>query len=204
MKKAMLVLLALTAWTGCLEKETTQTLYIERDGSVTWEVLERNVYSSAAKQPDRVREEEEYLRLAQAGRPVIVEGLIDIGGTDVYAELLRDRSPFSLRATARFQDLEQALSGLFAAADIGARVRLESAGDRRILTITPTGIQSDSEDDGPVYELFRSDVLRFVVSAGRFEEGNGFTVAPDGRVAVWSDDSELVDDGFHLTWTVQE
>jgi len=56
MKKALFVLLMLTAWTGCLEKDTTQTIYIERDGTVTWEVLERDVYSSAGKPEDRLRE----------------------------------------------------------------------------------------------------------------------------------------------------
>jgi hypothetical protein len=204
MKKAILVLLALTAWTGCLEKETTQTLYIERDGSVTWEVLERNVHSSADKLDDRLREEGEYLKRALGGRPEIVEGLIDIGGTDVRAELLRDRSPFSLRATARFQDLEHALTGLFAAADIGADVQLEAVGDRRVLTITPTDLEMQSEQEGPVLELFRSDGFLFVVSVGEFQEANGFSIEQGGRLAAWSDSAEPVDGCFSLAWTVED
>ena len=54
---------------GCLEKDVTQTLFLEADGSVTWEVLERNVYSSSDVAEDREREEREYFELAMAGRP---------------------------------------------------------------------------------------------------------------------------------------
>jgi len=207
MKKALFVLLMLTAWTGCLEKDTTQTIYIERDGTVTWEVLERDVYSSAGKPEDRLREEGEYLRRAVAGRPTIVEGLEEIGGTDVRAELLRDRRPLSLRATARFRDLEHALVGLFDAAEIGAEVQLESDGNRRILTITPVDRQPVDADDGPVYELFRSDDFRFVMADGEFEEAVGFTIEGQGRVAIWSDETDATVDPptrMRLVWTFND
>ena len=207
MKKALFVLLLLTASIGCLEKDTTQTIYIERDGSVTWEVVEREVYSSADKKEDRLREENEYLRLAVAGCPDIVEGLTEIGGTDVHSELLRDRRPFSLRATARFQDLEHALRGLFEAAEIGAEVRLESDGARRILTIVPVDIEPVNDDEGPVFELFRSDDFRFVMADGEFEEAEGFTIEEQGRVAIWSDESDATEDPptrMRLVWTLHE
>ena len=79
MKKALFVLLMLTVWTGCLEKDVTHTLYIEADDSVTWEVLEWDVYSSAEKLEDRLREEGNYLRHAMSGSPDIVQELTEIG-----------------------------------------------------------------------------------------------------------------------------
>ena len=77
MRKALIVLLLLTASTGCLEKDVTHTLYVERDGSVTWEVFERDVYSSADEPEDRLREEGEYLKHAVAGSPSIVQDLTE-------------------------------------------------------------------------------------------------------------------------------
>ena len=35
--------LACLITTGCLEKDTTETIYIEADGSATWTVLEEHV-----------------------------------------------------------------------------------------------------------------------------------------------------------------
>ncbi len=207
MKKAWFVLLMAVASVGCLEKETTQTIYIERDGSVTWEVFEQDVYSSAGEKEQRLREENEYLRRALAGRPEIVDGLIEIGGTDVHAELLRDRRPFSLRATARFQDLEHALTGLFRAAEIGADLRLEKVGDRHVLTIVPIDIEPLANDEGPVFELFRSDELRFVVTEGEFEEAEGFAIEKDGRVAAWTGDSDATGEPptqMRLVWTLHD
>lgn len=207
MRKALIVLLLLTAWTGCLEKDVTHTLYVERDESVIWEVFERDVYSSAEKQEDRLREEGEYLRHAVSGRPDIVQELTEIGGTDAHAELLRDQRPFSLRATARFRDLEHALNGLLEAAEIDADVRLQSDGDRRILTITPLDLEpqlDDGEDEDTMSELFRADEFRFVMAVGEFEEAEGFTIEDEGRVAVWSDETDPDIQRFRLVWTVED
>ncbi len=207
MKKAWFILLAVAAATGCLEKETTNTLYLEADGSVTWEVFECDVYSSAEEAEDRLREEDEYLRRAIAGRPTIVESLEEIGGLDAQAQLLRDRKPFSLRATARFNDLEHALAGLFEAAEIGAEARLEEKGSRRILTIRPFEIERGNEDWTVVHELFRSDELRFVIVSGKFEEAEGFSIEEQGRAAVWSDETYGDDEEpalMRLAWSVPD
>ena len=206
MKKALIVLLMLTAWTGCLEKDVTHTLYVELDDSVTWEVFERDVYSSAGKLEDRLREEGNYLRDALAGSPSILQDLAEVGGTDAYAELLRDRRPFSLRATARFQDLEHALTGLFETAEIDAEVRLKVAGDRRILTITPLDLEPrrDSDEEDSMSELFRAEGFRFVMSSGEFEQAEGFTIQDEGRVAVWSDATDADNRRLRLVWTIED
>ena len=205
MKKALIVLLMLMAWTGCLEKDVTHTLYVELDDSVTWEVFERDVYSSAGNLEDRLREEENYLRDALAGSPSILQDLAEVGGTDAYAELLRDRRPFSLRATARFQDLEHALTGLFETAEIDAEVRLKVAGDRRILTITPLDLEPrrDSDEEDSMSELFRAEGFRFVMSSGEFEQAEGFTIQDEGRVAVWSDATDADNRRLRLVWTTE-
>lgn len=206
MKKALIVMLMLTVWTGCLEKDVTHTLYLEPDDSVTWEVFERDVYSSADKLEDRLREEGAYLTSALAGSPAIVQELTEIGGMYAHADLLRDRRPFSLRATAHFRDLEHALRGLFEAAEIDAEVRLQAAGDRRILTITPLdlGPRPDNDEESSMNELFRAEGFRFVLSSGEFEEAEGFTIEDEGRVAIWSDETTVDSGRFRLVWTVED
>ncbi len=204
MKKALIVLLLLTASTGCLEKDVTHTLYIERDESVTWEVVERDVYSSADKSEDRLREEGDYLRHAMAGSPDIVQELTAIGGMAAHAELLRDQRPFSLRATARFHDLEHALTGLFEATEDDVDVRLRSAGDRRILTITPHDFEPQLDDCDEESSLEVLHDLRFVIAVGEFEEAEGFTIEDEGRVAVWSGETDTDGKRFRLVWTVAD
>lgn len=206
MKKALFVLALLAALTGCLEKDVTQTLYIEADGSVTWEVLERNVYSPSDAAEDRRREEREYLELALSGRPTVLDALAEIGGTDLGSELLRDRAPYSLRATARFENPGTALSGLVEAAEIGATVRLEVDGTRRVLTLTPAEFDPRVQEDSPARTLLASDEIRFTLAAGRFEESEGFRIEDGGRTAVWFGETEgdLKIRLFRLVWSVAD
>lgn len=207
MKRTMFVLVMLALCTGCLEKDVTQTLYIEADGSVTWETLERHVYSSASAAEDREREEAEYLAAAIAGRPSIVEALEAIGGIDVRSQLLRDRRPYSVRATAYFSDLGRALGGLTRAAEIEAVVEYETDGERHSLTITPAEFEAPSEDEPTPVELLAFEML-FVLSAGEFEECEGFVIV-DGRSARWSEEAKEEAEAeqlkrLRLVWSVPE
>ena len=209
MRRTMFVLVMLALCTGCLEKDVTQTLYIEADGSVTWETLERNVYSSASAAEDREREEAEYLAAAIAGRPSIVEALEAIGGIDVRSQLLRDRRPYSVRATAHFSDLGRALGGLTRAAEIEAVVEYETDGDRHSLTITPAEFEAPWEDEPTPVELLVLDEMLFVLSAGEFEQCEGFVIVDDGRAALWSveakEEAEVEQlKRLRLVWSVPE
>jgi hypothetical protein len=210
MKKAIWILALTAALTGCLEKEVTHTLYIEADGSVTWEVLERNVYSSANTPEEREREEREYFKRAMAGSPEVLDALTEIGGTEARSEMLRDRRPYGLRATARFADLGVALGGLFESAGMDAEWTLERDGERRVLTITPaegaTGSATGSEESDAL-GLLISDPMLFVLASGKFVESEGFLIRNGDRVAVWSSESEEREpepERFRLVWTVPE
>ncbi len=174
---------------------------------MTWEVLEQDVYSSADTAEERQREEDLYLKNALGGHPTIVQDLTEIGGTDVRAQLLRERRPFSLRATARFRDLEHALSALVEAAEMDAEIRLRSAGDRRVLTITPLelGPRPRDDEEQTLNELFRSDEFRLVMTHGEFVEAHGFRIEDEGRVAAWADDPDGRSiERYRLVWSVRE
>jgi len=205
MKKAILVLAMTVALTGCLEKDVTHTLYIETDESVTWEVLERNVYSSANSPEDREREERDYFERAMAGRPEVLDALAEIGGRDLQAQVLRDRRPYGVRATAHFKDFGAALGGLFEAAAMEAKLTYQRDGDRRVLTIVPLDEDAEPEpgqQDTDSLALLVSDPMRFVLAAGKFVEAEGFSIEGGDRVAVWSSESEDEPERFRLVWTV--
>jgi hypothetical protein len=207
MKKMMFVLVMLALCSGCLEKDVTQTLYIEADGAVTWEVLELDVYSSSKAAEDRNREEAEYLAAAIVGRPSIVEALEAIGGIDVRSQLLRDRRPYAVRATAHFPDLGTALGGFTRATGIDATVQFEIDGPRRTLTITPAEFELQPEDESVSFDLLSSDGMRFVLSVGTFEETEGFVIADGGRAAVWAEETEEESEDFkrlRLVWSVPD
>ncbi len=206
MRKAAFVLLMVLVSIGCLEKDVTHTLYIEDDGSVTWEVLETNVYSSAGSPEERLREEAAYLADAMAGRPSIVRDLDEIGGMDAHAELLRDSRPFSLRAIAYFKDPDHSLSGLLGTVLGNAEVALETAGHRNILRITILDDGRDPEDldaESPT-EFLRAEELRLVLATGEFEEGVGFRIEENGRVAILTGETDGETDEperWQLVWS---
>ena len=58
-----------------------------------------------------------------------------------------------------------------------------------------------------MYELFRSDDFRFVMADGEFEEAVGFTIEGQGRVAIWSDETDATVDPptrMRLVWTFND
>src|SRR6185503_13056389 len=81
---------------GCLQKETTHTLYLAPDGGVSWMALEKDVRSDEKDPAARRAEEEAYIASATAGTHGIGRGLAALDPVDRRTHVLRARRPFVL------------------------------------------------------------------------------------------------------------
>ena len=65
--------------TGCLQKDTSHTLYIAPDGSVCWVTSEAGVRSNESEMRKRLPEEQSYIGAALLGMHGVARGLAALG-----------------------------------------------------------------------------------------------------------------------------
>src|SRR4051812_5846603 len=111
----VLIVATLTALTaGCLQKETTHTLYLAPDGSVSWVVSESNVRSNETDRATRVAEEQEYIAESTLGTHGTARGLAALGPLGaVRTTVFRGERPFHVVTSADFAAIDQVLQRVF-------------------------------------------------------------------------------------------
>ena len=100
-----LLLMAAIAAAGCLQKDTTSTIYLRQDGSFDWVILEQNVRSDERDESARLAEETRYLDGVSRGGTGMVNSLLDLGARDVRVRWLRSARPYAVMVDARFDNL---------------------------------------------------------------------------------------------------
>jgi hypothetical protein len=207
------VLLVLLAPAGCLQKETTHTLYLSPDGSLRWTVEESNVYSDEADAGARFAEEQAYIGPAMIGAHPAALGLQAIGPDGlIRTSVVRDERPFHVLTDARFLRADRALERLFKQSGVRGSASLEESEDRHTLRIRLDFSREWEEGDSPAAALLEGfENFRFVLTEGRFIAGGGFEV-PGRTTAVisreWMSQMEDAlktkhDIDLVLTWTGQ-
>src|SRR5512140_1694851 len=88
---AVAALVAGVAASGCLVKETSNTLRLEPGGAVAWTVLERDIHASADTAIDRTREEEEFMAAVRAGTHPKASAFRALGAEDVRTQIVSAR-----------------------------------------------------------------------------------------------------------------
>jgi hypothetical protein len=174
---------------GCLQKDVTQTWYVEPDGQVQWVIQESNVRSDAQAAGDRQREEESYLGAVQLQDHPIARGFRELGLTTVRTRLLRSSAPFTVMTDARAPQLDVLGRRLILGLGLEGSSVLERQGDAWQWTMT---VRDPHADDKPGAEdvmslVDRLESLRVVLATGSFEDAAGFTIGPDRRVASLED-----------------
>jgi hypothetical protein len=201
---------ALLLTAGCLQKETSHTLYLAPDGSVAWVASEDNVYSDETDLGKRIAEEQQYIGPALVGTHGIARGLAALGPQHaVRTTILRDERPFHVVTDARFRAVDRVLERVFTDMGVRASASLVREADRTTLRISLDFSRPLVERETPVSELFDLDHVRFVLTDGRFGAVTGFDVT-EGMVAVlspqWLERAEKTCDAkgtieFALSWT---
>ena len=198
---AIVALAAAVAASACLTKETTHTVLIARDGTITWTVLEDIIGSDAKAASDRTREEADYLAAAWRGDHSPAVALWHLGALDVRTGVLGATAPFVVRTEGRFGRLDEVMNRFAAAA--GARSVSTLVRRDGIATWTWT-LEEDSDAldrDDTVDAL--SDVLdggRFLLERGRFVSASGFTLSTC-RIAVLKIPEDQPQVRLELSWS---
>jgi hypothetical protein len=197
---------------GCLQKETSHTLYLAPDGAVAWVTSEVNVHSDEADLGKRMAEEQRYIGPALVGTNGVARGLAALGPqSGVRTTVLRDERPFHVVTDTRFRAVDRVFERLFSQMGVRTSASLVHDGDQVTLRVTLDFGHSVEARETPVSELFDEiDQFRFVLTEGRFGAVTGFDVS-DGTSARlshdWLERAEKASDGkktieFALSWTV--
>ena len=209
-KRLGIIVLAAASATGCLQKDTTHTLYLSPDGRLSWLAIEQDVRSDAADPVRGLAEEEGYIVAAAGSVHGVGRGLAALDPTRLRTRLIRNERPFIVVTDAEFGSLEFVVQRLL--------VQLRTPGDVSVTgerASTTLRVRVDAfaanASDGPetdVVELAEDlDRYRIALTAGRFTSATGFALTEGNTVAVpvktpWE---AIVANGgvveLSLTWT---
>jgi hypothetical protein len=175
--------------TGCLQKETTHTIYLAPDGGAAWVVSEMNVRSDETEVGKRLEEEQQFIGPATLGAHAAARALTALGAQGpVRTTVLRDDRPFHVVTDARFSAIDRVLERLFVEMGIRCSASLAHDGAQTTLRVRLDFSRALEEKPTPVSELAEAiEDFRFVPTEGRFGAVSGFDVT-DGVSATLSGD----------------
>ncbi|HVL69573.1 MAG TPA: hypothetical protein VM364_20105 [Vicinamibacterales bacterium] len=172
----MLPILAALLTSGCLQKETTHTLYIEPGGAVEWVAVERTVHSDLQERAAREAEEQAYIRSAAENSHDIARALLALGPEGpIMTRVARAHRPYTVITNARYDSLERVLARLFHESGLPAVVSLSTADGQTTLTIALDFRAPEAGRESPVDALLHDvDRFGFVLTDGTFVAATGF------------------------------
>ncbi|MEP6915589.1 MAG: hypothetical protein ABJC89_08075 [Acidobacteriota bacterium] len=183
----MLIGVALAS-TGCLQQETTHTLYLNPDGGVRWMAIEKDVRSDERDPSARRSEEETYLASAAAGTHDLGRAFAALAPTGQRTRILRAQRPFIVITEAEFPGVRELFERLLEDLRVPGQVTMTHAGGLTTLRIHADMVAARSDDgerDSPVVALCEElAAFRFVLTSGRFVSAEGFTLSDDGTTAT--------------------
>jgi hypothetical protein len=213
MKHKLLALLFVTVipLVGCLQKETSTTIYIRNDGTVEWAVMDQNVRSDEEDAGKHTDEERSYIDAISNGTDGLTTGFRTLGGTNIKSVVLRDRAPFATLRSADFEHLNQIWERALETCQVPHRLELRTDG---LVTTWTLSIQLDPElrlpDDcdstAMTAVLSDSDNIRITLESGKFVSVTGFKILSPNSVELDENVSEetIKANGgvltFSLTW----
>lgn len=198
---------------GCLQKETSHTLYLAPDGSVEWVTSEANVRSDEPEVGKRLIEEQGYIGAALLGTHGAARGLAALGPQAlVRTTVVRDERPFLVLTSARFASIDRVLKRVFTEMGIRSSAAVVRGADETTLRVRLDFSQPLDERETPVSQLADNiEHLRIVLTEGRFGAVTGFDVT-DGMSATlsneWLERAERASETkstieFALSWSMQ-
>jgi hypothetical protein len=187
-----LVIAALVTTGGCLQKETSHTLYLSADGAVSWAVSESNVYSDEKQAGPRIREEQEFAGAVLLGTHGAARGLAAVGARGpIRTTVVRDEAPFHVITEARFDRIDRLLERLFTKAGIRTAASFAHDVDGATLRVR-FEFGAGMKEDEVVSDLVDVGHFRFVLTDGGFTDATGFDTTDTTAVfsREWLDSAE--------------
>jgi hypothetical protein len=190
--------------TGCLTRETVESIYMEADGTATWTVVERDTRSDERHDAGQL-EETDYIAAAFLGQHPMARALETLRPLRIHTEILRSSRPYTVQTEASFRSFDDLMDTF--ASEIGVEsnsaIDVRSTVVRQGTVVTWTISRRDrrendtASDDGremPIQALLDSfDHCRFVLTSGHFTNAVGFEISGDGRIATMQSHSASAD-----------
>ena len=208
----MFLVLGSVLLTGCLQKETTHTIYLAPDGAAAWVVSEMNVLSDEKDTGTRIEEEQRYIGAAMLGAHAAARALAALGAQGpVRTTVLRDDRPFHVVTDARFSAIDRVLERLFLEMGIRSSASLVQDSEQTVLRVRLDFSRPLEERQTPVSELAGAiEDFRFVLTEGRFGAVSGFEVTESVSARFsrdWMDRTEKAYEAkgtteFAMSWSV--
>ena len=194
MRRALMIiaLTAALATTGCLQKESTSTMYLRTDGSFEWVVFERDVRSDETDAVKRDAEEFGYVDAVARDRHPVADSFRALGGQDVRTLLLRDTRPYAVMVEARFDSLTAVFDGQLAGCGVAYDITQTVEGDVTTWRLwADVGVDGEKLVDGAgcgaaFSGLSDANDLTIILQGGTFTKAEGFTLS--GSDTAKSDD----------------
>ena len=206
---APIVAVALLA-TGCLVKDSYHTLYLNPDGSLTWDVLEREIRSDHRDPAERAGEEREFLERVRRQDHLAARSLDTLWPREVESHLLRGQRPYAVHTAAEFRDVERLFRNVLDELDVRGKVTVErdAMQTRFVIAFRPEDLEIEDEEEPQtlMLALTEADEFRIRLTEGKFLDAAGFELSEDDTLAVplKPDDPEVEKrDGmavYSLTW----
>jgi hypothetical protein len=180
-------LAAIAVASGCLQKDVSQTWYLEgATGTVTWSLLEDHVRSDARGARDRDDEERTYLLAVQRDDHTAARAFRQLGFLSPRTRILRDSVPFTVLTDAGSARIDVLGERIILHGGLAGTSVLTSHEGVQEWTMT---IRDPQANGGPAVSDDIADLmggleqLVVVLSTGVFGEAEGFTVGGDRRTA---------------------
>jgi hypothetical protein len=179
---------------GCLQREVRETWRLQPDGGVMWSVLESEVRSDAQAVVDRQNEETAFLLAVQREDHPIARAFRELHFANVKTRLLEAVAPFTVFTGANAGRIDGLGQRLISAFWLQGTSVLTREGDTWQWTFSVRDPHA-ANVDAPVSDDLTSlmgglSELRVVLSSGRFDEAQGFTLSGDRRIATFKDPDE--------------
>jgi hypothetical protein len=187
----IIVLAAAASAAGCLQKETTHTIYLSPDGRATWMAVERDVRSDEEDAARRLSEEQQYIVAAESGQHGVARALAALDPIRVHARIVRHDSPFLVVTIAEFDSIEFMAKRIVTRMRLPAEVALHHDGPVTTLRVRIDAARAAEEEEGEAAAensiaalLEELEAYRFTLTEGRFVASAGFELRSGGSIAV--------------------
>ena len=180
---------------GCLRTETTHTLYLGADGSLSWVASESNVHSDEGDAGKRAAEDQSYIGPVLVGTHPVARGLQALRpDTLVRTTVVRDERPFHVITEASFARADRALERLFVESGLPARVTTAQQEGRTTLRVRFDFARQVVERESPAAALLQEiEHWLFVLPEGTFIAGGGFEVPDRAKARLSKEAFDAID-----------
>lgn len=185
----IMVLAATAATAGCLQKDTTHTLYLSPDGRLSWIVVEASVRSDESDAARRHAEEQKYIIAATTASHGVGRGLAALDPARLETRILRNERPFFVVTEAQYGSIEAAARRLLAELQVPGDVTMTTAGTVTSFVVRAdvgTAMESDTHSPETAIEGLAEDLEQYsiVLTEGRFVAATGFALRDNNTRAV--------------------